>query len=210
MNWGYETDHPFDDEATLFREHHVPFYVCPGTSSWNRLAGRVNNMLQNCLRAAEADIKNGAAGYLLTDWGDNGHWQQLPISYPGFAVGAAFSWCLVVNWDINLSEILNNIIFKDYTNQIGDLIIDIRNEYQSWGIPTINSSPLFWFLQAKREKLQEFSTIHAGLIYQSLTRLENHLVKLDNIVLNRLDADIIKSELKLTIQLTIHARKCCL
>jgi Flp pilus assembly protein TadB len=34
----------------------------------------------------------GAIGYLVTDWGDNGHWQQLPISFFGLVAGAGFSW----------------------------------------------------------------------------------------------------------------------
>jgi len=35
---------------------------------------------------------HGAVGYLITDWGDNGHWQTLPISYLGFFVGAGLAW----------------------------------------------------------------------------------------------------------------------
>ena len=31
----------------------VPFYVCPGTSTWNTLAGRTDNALGNLLNAAE-------------------------------------------------------------------------------------------------------------------------------------------------------------
>ena len=42
-------------------------------------------------------------GFLNTDWGDHGHLQQLPISDPGFAYGAAVSWCLEANADIDLA-----------------------------------------------------------------------------------------------------------
>jgi hexosaminidase len=47
LNWGYEADHPFDAEAARFCQSGVPFYVCPGTSSWCSIAGRTDNMLAN-------------------------------------------------------------------------------------------------------------------------------------------------------------------
>ena len=47
LNWGYEADHPFDAEASRFSQSGVPFYVCPGTSSWCSIAGRTDNMLAN-------------------------------------------------------------------------------------------------------------------------------------------------------------------
>jgi hypothetical protein len=46
-----------------------PFYVCPGTSSWNSFAGRTQNMIENIRRAAMSGRDNGALGFLLTDWG---------------------------------------------------------------------------------------------------------------------------------------------
>jgi hypothetical protein len=44
----------------------------------------------------------GAIGYLVTDWGDHGHWQQLPISFFGFVAGSGFGW----NVSIPLSPLL--------------------------------------------------------------------------------------------------------
>jgi hexosaminidase len=77
-------------ECRAFGESGVPFYVCPGTSSWLSIAGRTDNMLANQLSAAAHGLAHGAIGYLNTDWGDHGHLQYLPISYAGFAAGAAF------------------------------------------------------------------------------------------------------------------------
>src|SRR5207245_135078 len=34
LNWGYEASHPFEREAGIFAKSEVPFYVCPGTSTW--------------------------------------------------------------------------------------------------------------------------------------------------------------------------------
>ncbi len=92
LNWGYEADHPFPRETRRLAEAGVDFYVCPGTSSWNSLTGRLSNAKANLGRAAAAGINQGALGYLVTDWGDGGHHQYLPISYPGFLLGACHAW----------------------------------------------------------------------------------------------------------------------
>ena len=75
LEWGYEANHPFDEHGVRFAESGIPFYVCPGTSSWCSLAGRTDNALRNLWSGAENGLKHGAIGYLNTDWGDWGHWQ---------------------------------------------------------------------------------------------------------------------------------------
>ncbi|MDX1385269.1 MAG: beta-N-acetylhexosaminidase, partial [Thermoanaerobaculia bacterium] len=90
--WGYEADHPFAEQAAALAGTGLDFYLCPGTSSWNSLGGRLDNALGNLAAAARAARDAGAAGYLITDWGDFGHLQPMPISWPGILAGAAFSW----------------------------------------------------------------------------------------------------------------------
>src|SRR4030043_517319 len=75
LEWGYEGGHPFNEHAEIFAASGVTFYVCPGTSAWNSIAGRTDNCLANLTNAAQNGIQNGAIGYLITDWGDTGHWQ---------------------------------------------------------------------------------------------------------------------------------------
>jgi hexosaminidase len=67
LEWGYEANHPFDEHCRQFAASGIPFYVCPGTSSWTSIAGRTGNALGNLLSAAENGLKHGAAGYLNTD-----------------------------------------------------------------------------------------------------------------------------------------------
>jgi hexosaminidase len=93
LNWGYEADHPFEKETGLFAESGIPFYVCPGTGTWMTLIGRHDNAFANLSAAAKAGLKNGAVGYLNTDWGDGGHPQPLAVSWLPYALGAAVSWC---------------------------------------------------------------------------------------------------------------------
>ena len=113
LNWGYEANHPFDREAGLFAQSRMPFYVCPGTSTWMTLIGRHDNGFVNLRRGAEAGLKHGAAGYLNTDWGDGGHPQPLAVSYLPYVVGASVSWCLRSFDEALLVPVLSRDVFHD-------------------------------------------------------------------------------------------------
>ena len=147
LEWGYEATHPFAAHGELFARSGVPFYVCPGTSSWNSIAGRTDNALANLRSAAESGIAHGAIGYLNTDWGDNGHWQFLPVSYLGFAYGAAVSWACAANRDADIVPALNRFAFRDEANVMGGVAFAMGNVYQALGITFHNASGLARVLQ---------------------------------------------------------------
>jgi hexosaminidase len=146
LQWGYEADHPFDKEGEQFKQAGVPFYVCPGTSTWNSIAGRTGNAIGNLKAAADSGMRHGAIGYLITDWGDNGHLQYQPVSYAGFAAGAAFSWCLESNANLDLAAVLNHHAFKDPTETLGNVAIDLGSVYRVCGKANVNGSALFRLL----------------------------------------------------------------
>lgn len=91
-SWGYEAAHDFDAELARLAAVGVPSVACPGTSSWKSFAGRPGTMARNVARAAAAARRHGALGLLVTDWGDQGHLQPLPASFPGWAAAAARAW----------------------------------------------------------------------------------------------------------------------
>jgi hexosaminidase len=142
LQWGYEADHPFDRDGRAFAAAGVPFYVCPGTSSWNSLAGRTDNALINLKSAAVSGLAHGAIGYLITDWGDNGHLQYLPASYLGFAAGAGYSWCLESNRDADVVGVLDRFAMPG----LGRAAYDLGNVYQAIGKPNANGSAIFRLL----------------------------------------------------------------
>ena len=96
LEWGYEADHPFEEHGAEFARSGMPFFVCPGTSSWNTIAGRTSNCLGNVRNATENGLRHGASGVLNTDWGDNGHTQYLPVR-PRVRRRAALPWCHETN-----------------------------------------------------------------------------------------------------------------
>lgn len=140
LEWGYEHDHPFKDHGAKFAESGIPFYVCPGTSSWNTLAGRTQNAVGNITNAARNGLKQGAIGLLNTDWGDNGHWQPLSVSYLGFLVGAMASWNAKADARRGLAENLSLHAFGDSTGKMGRAFYDLGDIYRVFGKRTFNSS----------------------------------------------------------------------
>ncbi|HVO42831.1 MAG TPA: family 20 glycosylhydrolase [Aggregatilineales bacterium] len=130
LEWGYEADHPFDRHGAKFAEAGVRFYVCPGTSSWMSLIGRTDNAIGNLGNAALNGLRHGAAGFLNTDWGDFGHPQPLPVSYLGFAYGAAAGWCVETAAGIDLPAALDQFAYEDPTRRLGRLAFDLGNLYK--------------------------------------------------------------------------------
>jgi hypothetical protein len=92
IEWGYEADHDFDRRCRRLSEAGLTFLVAPGTSAWNSTGGRFETARSNIASAVRAAETYGAAGMLLTDWGDNGHIPPPLVSYPAIALAAALAW----------------------------------------------------------------------------------------------------------------------
>lgn len=123
-----------------FAEAEIPFYVCPGTSSWNSLIGRLPNARANLLDAARTGLAYGARGLLITDWGDNGHLQPASVSLPALAYGAAVSWCAETNAELELEPELALFLVGD--PDTSRALIRLGSVYQQLGLHTLNGSPL--------------------------------------------------------------------
>jgi hexosaminidase len=205
LEWGYEANHPFAEHAQIFAASGLPFYVCPGTSAWNSLAGRTENAVENLRNAAESGKTNHAIGYLNTDWGDSGHWQAVPVSYLGYAMGAAYSWSGNTNKDIDITEVVSRLMFDDPSGNMGKIFYDLGNLYLKAGPKLSNSSILNTIMQTPLAAL-ESSDILKGVSFEDvLSEINQILMGLSGERMTRPDADVIRSEVLLTAQLLRHA-----
>jgi len=144
--WGYEQDHPFDAQCSQVAASGRPFYVCPGTSAWNAIAGRADNMIGNLIEAASAGRKHGAEGYLITDWGDNGHLQPHVASLPGWLLGAACAWNGRGAEGVDataLGALLSRRVFHDPSGDAGHIMMTLGNAYGQLGWRRKNQSEIF-------------------------------------------------------------------
>ena len=133
----------FDAQVEAFEKAGLPYWVCPGTSSWNSLIGRLGNARGNLLDAAEVGLARGASGYLITDWGDNGHMQPPSISLPPLAYGAAVCWNAAANRDLDPADFLDRFVFEDEARVLGATLNELGRLDAKTGKVAMNGSPLF-------------------------------------------------------------------
>ena len=117
--------------------------MCPGTSSWNTLIGRLPNARGNLLDAAEVGLARGAAGYLITDWGDNGHLQPPSVSFPPLAYGAARQLVPGGEPRAPAGGALDAFVFEDDARVLGGALESLGGLYTGTGKVGLNGSPLF-------------------------------------------------------------------
>ncbi len=204
LEWGYEADHKFDERCATLADTNIPFYVCPGTSSWNSIAGRTENCLANLHSAAVNGLKHGASGFLITDWGDNGHWQYLPISYTGFAAGAGLSWCVETNAEANLIAALDLHCFRDSAHVMGKLACDLGNAYLHVGHQMKNASALFWLLKHPRTD-DLFNAVTENGLKTAREYIQSVVAPLGRAHLDRNDAALVQSEFSNAARFLLHA-----
>jgi len=173
--WGYDADHPFDRETRAFAESGLEFRVCPGTSSWQSVAGRTANALANLESAAVHGHAAGASGYLVTDWGDRGHLQPPFASAAGLLFGAGCAWNASAAREraSDLPRLLDAHVFLDEAGVLGRAAIDLGNVYQETGCPSTNGSALFFLLAFAGEPLP-----HARMPGLAVEGLERALARI--------------------------------
>ena len=183
LNWGYERKHPFEREAGLFARSKLPFYVCPGTSSWMSLIGRHDSGFANLRLAAEAGRRNGALGYLNTDWGDGGHPQPLAVSYLPYLFGAALSWCAESADQRLLVPVLSRDIFHDPTHRMAEAALALGLAHRKLEYSAPLGTPLGTAIAAPipktrelmcRDGLKYYARIPEKNIRATLEEVEQH------------------------------------
>ena len=213
LGWGYEANHPFATMCERYAAAGLAFYTCPGTSSWCSIAGRTKNALGNLASAAEKGLRNNAAGYLITDWGDRGHWQALPVSYLGFVAGAAYAWGLEANRDLDVAQAVSRYAFADPSGSLGKLAYDLGNVYATLGVEPPNSSVLFWLLQLRLDEIAShdrpwgprISEITPDAFRAALDAVDEAMSRLGSATSTAPDATLVEAEFENTARMLRHA-----
>lgn len=204
LEWGYEADHPFDEHCAHYARAGIQFYVCPGTSTWNSLVGRTENALANMRNAAAAGLKHGAVGFLNTIWGDRGHQDYQPVCYLPVAFGAAISWAVAANQDVDVIPYLDRHIFKDRAGRIGRLLYDLGNTYLEQGTHTFNGTVAGYLLHfgPTFKRLGELSQEKLDRLAEAIRRAA---AGLDEVDLACDDGRLVVAELRNAVRMLLHA-----
>ncbi|MFB6670517.1 glycoside hydrolase family 20 zincin-like fold domain-containing protein [Streptomyces parvus] len=132
----------FRSRGKLLSEAGVPFWVAPGASNWNSLLGRIDNAVDNMLDAAETGRENAAQGFLLTSWGDHGHWDAPSVAYGPVVFGGAVSWSLEANRDLDIAAVLDDHVLLDEARLTGGVLTRLGRVHRNLGVPLLNGSPI--------------------------------------------------------------------
>ena len=132
IDWGYGHTYDFDTHAKALSEQNVQFMTAPGTNTWATILGKDIDMKGSTDHAVDACIKYKGLGVLNTDWGDFGHLQYLPSSYPGFI------YCSYKSWSKLEYDELDIAMTKFFEPTLGKLIIELSSyssldTYRSYG-----------------------------------------------------------------------------
>lgn len=175
-----DADTGFDARLAPFVEHGVRHWVAPGTSSWSSFVGRLDNARDNLLDAAVAAVASGAEGYLVTDWGDNGHHQPLTVSFPAIAYGGAVAWGADANAALDVSPVLDAMVFGRADLGLGDVLDSVGRVATRTGVAARNSSPLFDAVGAPAFTFSSGAP-EAASVQQVLADLDHALTTLEGI-----------------------------
>ena len=140
LEWGYEANHSFEEECRRIEKAGREFYICPGTSAWNSIGGRWENASQNICNAAVQGRKHGASGFLLTEWGDNGHWQQYPVPVPAYFLGASAAWNLSGAENFDPVAALTIHFFRSSSSAAAEALMLLQDIYRNERMLLPNSS----------------------------------------------------------------------
>ncbi|MEE9413762.1 MAG: family 20 glycosylhydrolase [Acidimicrobiales bacterium] len=136
----------FESQTRQLAAAGYPFWVAPGTSSWNSLIGRWPESQANLLDAVDVGFEAGAAGMLLTDWGDTGHMQPLAVSSLPIAFAGALSWCSDQNRGVPSAAVVNRVIFGNEAAGLAEALMTIGGLSGSSSREAVNGSSLFFDL----------------------------------------------------------------
>lgn len=200
LNWGYEEDHPFDKETAAFAESGLEFYVCAGTSAWNSTAGRWNNARENIRSAAYNGEKHGAGGFMITEWGDNGHWQQYPVPVPGYMAGASAAWSGHHGTEIDFEKNLSIHYFKDSSGKAAKSLLLMANLYEKYSKGAHNSSIFaLTMMEASYSGYRQYFPALKGINFSEALKIIPEVKKLlQEADFNSDDGSLVQKELSFT------------
>jgi hypothetical protein len=193
----------FSAQVEPFERCGLPYWVCPGTSTWNSLVGRLGNARGNLLDAAEAGLAHGACGYLITDWGDNGHLQPPSVSFAPLVYGAGVSWGVERNAALEIAPVLDALVFEDDAAELGAVLEELGAAWAGTGRLGINGSPLQGALLGS-SPLHSLGRIDGDGTRAVIASLEGALDRLGRARPRCVDGDVVLRELAQAIRLARH------
>lgn len=204
IDWGYDASYPFSKNLLTLKKANISFMAAPGTSSWCSFLGRTHDAIETVNQACIYTKMYGGEGILMTDWGDFGHLQYLPISIAPLIYSGLMSYRVDGNNYKLLKPYLNRFVFHDDANIMADLMLDLGNYYRYEngfvGNATHAFHGLMWAVHALKEK--DPQAYYTQKMQDKFLSLEKYDIICDFFALKRKELmyaqvdDLIKEEIK--------------
>jgi hypothetical protein len=175
--WGYEADHPFEDQARTLSACGLNFSLAPGTANWRSFSGRWQTARKNLESACKNAHKYSAEGILLTTWGDCGNHQPWATLYAPLFLASQLAWNGGDKTDEDIALALDRDVFLSPSCGLGQAFIELGNLDQKLGFTLPNNS-LSWFslFTAQPDKLAKHISEQT-----SVSKLKDGLASLEKI-----------------------------
>ena len=190
IDWGYNVDYPYYKNLKLLSDLDIKFMSAPATSTWGVITSRYLEMVTSIRNACFYTRAYNGEGMLLTDWGDLGHLQYLPYSYPGIIYGAMCSWNVDNSPEYLIKDVLSNMLSETLANAILDLSTYTRLEgdYRSYGSKLFSS---ILHSEGARHEKDKLSFFLNKMAYNLLTKEEAYALRLEfNAIKNRIEPSV--------------------
>ncbi|HHX78879.1 MAG TPA: family 20 glycosylhydrolase [Acholeplasmataceae bacterium] len=219
VDWGYDSVYPYSKNLKKLSDLNIKFLAAPATTSWCSFTGRSNEYIESINNACIYTKKYGGFGVILTDWGDFGHFQFLPISYAPIAYLAMMSWTTEEGTITKLPDYMNKYVFKDKENLLFQTMFDLGSYNRYENSYTTNATYTFYgflwgYYASKAEDPIEYyknktkgsilSVNKFNLLHQFLN---NKVEEIQITDLHCDDGDLIKKELYQSIYLIKNIQK---
>ena len=205
IDWGYNDDYPFYQHAQMLNKLKKKYMLASGTSTWSAVSAKYTEMLYSTKNAVEAAYHNNGLGVILTDWGDFGHLQYAPYSYPGIIYASMLMWNYHNTSYHMIKEELNALVGK-YSSIIIDLEQYNLQEtyYKGYSTKLFNPVIVAELCQTEKDPLEAFTRrcLNQLLDSDELSYTKDYLKFLNNkfkIVQN--DEELISNQIKASLTL---------
>lgn len=155
--WGYEPNHPFEEQAHAIASCGLSYCLAPGTGTWRSFSGRWENTCENIDSAITNAQKHNAQGILLTSWGDCGNHQPWATLYPPLLYGAAKAWNKQAIIEDDVIQATGKLVCGNQSEHDHSPVIELGKLDKTIGSNIANTS-LCWYLLF--DPLPDKVTIH--------------------------------------------------
>lgn len=123
-----------------------PFWVAPGTSTWQSFTGRLENAVENLADVARLGIDVGSTGYLTTQWGDHGMHDGYVTAFVPLLLSGAMAWSVDANDEHDLADLADRFVTLDPTGRTGRALVHAGRATAALDSPLLNASQAFTVL----------------------------------------------------------------